>query len=283
MSKEWAAETGPDTINVSHRSAPAILVIQVILRCLQPIVGSDGLIPGALTMSTITTDPRSLTTPSMMPAAPEEERGVMRGVSWNLYDRLTDAIGEQSSIRVAFDGKDVEIMVVGPVHEGVRALLDMFVSLVAESLDLDFQPLGETTWKREEAARGLEPDVSYCFDPEKVAICRSAHWRGLNDGLLFPIPDLMAEIDISPPKVDRDAIYSKLLPPEVWRFSAGAVSIEHLGADGKYTVADASRFLYVRPEEVTKWLRDADTMPRPAWMRSVRDWAWAELRARAGI
>jgi hypothetical protein len=93
----------------------------------------------------------------------------------------------------------------------------------------------------------------------------------------------MAEIDISPPKIDRDAIYSKLRPLEVWRFSGGAVLIEHLGADGKYAEADASRFLYVRPKEVTQWLRDADSTPRPAWMRAVRDWAWAELKVRAGI
>jgi hypothetical protein len=93
----------------------------------------------------------------------------------------------------------------------------------------------------------------------------------------------MAEIDISPSKVDRDAIYSELRPLEVWRFSGGAVSIEHLGTDGKYAAADASRFLYVRPEEVTQWLRDADSMPRPAWMRAVREWACAELRARPGV
>jgi hypothetical protein len=74
-------------------------------------------------MSTITTNPRAPIAPSTLPAAPEEERGVMRGVSWNLYDRLTDAIGERSSIRVAFDGKDVEIMVVGPVHEGAGRLV----------------------------------------------------------------------------------------------------------------------------------------------------------------
>ena len=93
----------------------------------------------------------------------------------------------------------------------------------------------------------------------------------------------MAEIDISPPKVDREAIYSQLRPPEVRRFSDDAVSIEHLGADGKYVVADASQFLFLRPEEVTHWLRNANSMPRPAWMRAVRDWARAELRVRAGI
>jgi hypothetical protein len=162
----------------------------------RPVARLAGLVQGAFTVSTITTTSLPLA-PSAPPSAPGEERGVMRGVSWNLYDRLTDAIGERSSIRVAFDGNDVEIMVVGPVHEGLRGLLDAFICLVAEVLDLDFHQLGATTWKREEAGRGLESDVSYCFDPEKVAICRSAHSRGLNDGAIFPIPDLMAEIDIS--------------------------------------------------------------------------------------
>jgi Uma2 family endonuclease len=111
-------------------------------------------------MSTTTTVPLPPIAPSMVPSAPEEERGVMRGVSWNLYDRLTDAIDERSSIRVAFDGRDVEIMVVGPVHEGVRGLLGVFISLVAEVLDVDFHQLGATTWKRQEVGRGLESDVS---------------------------------------------------------------------------------------------------------------------------
>ena len=70
-------------------------------------------------MSTTTTIPRPPVVPSVTPVVPMEERGVVRDVSWNFYDRLTDAIGERSSIRVAFDGKDVEIMVLGPVHESL--------------------------------------------------------------------------------------------------------------------------------------------------------------------
>ena len=58
-------------------------------------------------------------------------------MSWNLYDRLTDAIGERSSIRVAFDGKDVEILVLGPVHENLGGLLSMFVDEVCDGLDIE--------------------------------------------------------------------------------------------------------------------------------------------------
>ena len=137
-------------------------------------------------MSTITTGPRPPVAPSTLAAAADEERGVTQGVSWSLYDRLTDAVGERSSIRVAFDGKDVEIRAVGPVHKGSRGSLDIFISEVAEGLDLDFRPLGATTRKRQEVCRGVESDLSYCFDPAKVAICRASHSRGLNDGAEFP-------------------------------------------------------------------------------------------------
>ena len=70
-------------------------------------------------MSTTTTAPRSPDAPSMTSSVLGDERGVMRGVSWNLYERLTDAIVERSSIRVAFDGKHIEIIVLGPFHENL--------------------------------------------------------------------------------------------------------------------------------------------------------------------
>ena len=174
-------------------------------------------------------------------------------------------------------------MVVGPVHEGLGDRLSVFVSEVCDGLDLDSYGLGSTTWKRQEVERGIEADLCYCFDPEKVAFCRAAEARGSNDGGAFPIPDLMIEIDISPPKVDRPEIYRKLRPPEVWKLGDDAVSIEQLDADGNYVAADVSRFLFVRADEVAQWLRDGKSAKRPAWKRAILDWARAELRARAGI
>ncbi len=114
---------------------------------------------GALTMSTITTVPRPPIAPSMAPLIAAEDRGVMRGVSWNFYDRLTDAISERSSVRIAFDGKDMEIMVVGPVHEGLGDRLSVFVSEVCDGLDLDSYGLGSTTWKRQEVDAEVEADL----------------------------------------------------------------------------------------------------------------------------
>jgi hypothetical protein len=123
-------------------------------------------------------------------------------------------------------------------------------------------------------------DLSYCFDPAKVAVCRAAHASGSNDPADFPIPDLAVEINISRPKIDRPGIYSKLRAPEVWRFSGDAVSIEQLDADGKNVAADSSRFLYLRADEVTQWLREGNSTQRPTWKRGIREWARTVLRPR---
>jgi hypothetical protein len=51
-------------------------------------------------MSTIASIPRSPAAHTKAVAVPLEERGVIRDASWNLYDQLSEAIGEQSPIRL---------------------------------------------------------------------------------------------------------------------------------------------------------------------------------------
>jgi hypothetical protein len=59
---------------------------------------------------------------------PDEERGVIRDVSWEFYDRLSSSLSEHTSIRLAYDGKDIEVMVVGPIHDWLKELIGTFLS-----------------------------------------------------------------------------------------------------------------------------------------------------------
>jgi hypothetical protein len=51
-----------------------------------------------------------------------EQRIVIRGLSWDLYHRLADAVGERQHVYLPYDGKDLELMTTGPMHEGHRQL-----------------------------------------------------------------------------------------------------------------------------------------------------------------
>jgi Uma2 family endonuclease len=210
----------------------------------------------------------------------DDERGVIRDVSWGFYDRLSNAI-ETGSIRMAYDGKDIEIMTLGPLHEGISGLLKQFVDLVIDGLAIDCVALGGTTWKRPEAHRGIESDQCYIFDPERINICRAALRRRSNDVADYPNPEMAVEIDISEPLIDRPGIYAMLNVFEVWRFQGdGGITIEGLAPDGKYTPAESSRFLAVRPGEVQHWLEIGNDMERREWRRQLKEWVAREVRPR---
>jgi Uma2 family endonuclease len=197
---------------------------------------------------------------------------VFRGVDWDIYDRLSDAAGERQTVRLAYDGRDLEIMTVGRVHEYFKGLLDLFVNEVATELAIPLRGGGETTWKRPELLRGLEADQCYFFRPEKRAADAAAVKRRSNDMADYPNPDLAVEIDISPPEVDRPGIYAALRVDEVWRFDGEVVTIEQLQEDGTYAAMDSSRWLPVRADEIQRWLVEEDASDQSDWCRRLRTW-----------
>jgi Uma2 family endonuclease len=205
---------------------------------------------------------------------------VIRDVSWELYDLLSDAIDEKQHVYLAYDGKDLEIMTKGLIHEGYREFLGRFVHALTFELRIRSRGAGETTWKRPEIARGLESDLCYFFTPEKLVVVLEGWTRKSKDIADYPNPDLAVEIDISQSEVDRPAIYAALKVPEVWRFEEESMVIEHLQPDGTYAPAESSRFLPVRAEEVYRWVAVEDTRDELAWEQRLREWIRAELPQR---
>lgn len=203
-----------------------------------------------------------------------DRRTVYRGVSWKTYRSLSAAITEGQRTRLAYDGRDLEIMTTGNVHENLKELLALFVQAVTSWLGIAHVACGETTWDAVEAERGLQADRSYDFDPEKVRIAREALARESKDPADYPGPDLAIEIDISRPQVDRPSIYAALRVAEIWRVRRSrTVLIEHLQPDGSYAPAEASRFLPVRAIEVTTWLTAEDAGQEEVWYRRLNQWA----------
>lgn len=226
-------------------------------------------------MCTITSRPRSTVLPSATgPFDPiqGEKRMVVRRVGRHVYQCLSGAIGEDQHLRLAYDGKDLELMTTGPVHEWYKELLGQLVTAVTLALDIDREKTGETTWDTEDAERGLQADLSYYFDAEKLRIARDGFARKSKDPADYPSPDLAIEIDLSPPEVDRQAIYAALRVPEVWRFDGRVVVIEQLQADGTYAPAETSRFLGISATDVRRWLVEEDATRSLAWERRLVEW-----------
>ena len=213
----------------------------------------------------------------MLDGVPPDTRVVIAGVTWEFYDRFSRAVREGDNCRVAFDGTDMELMVLGPFHESLRGIVDAFIAIVARELGIEHRAVGSATWKRKKVKRGIESDVSYYFDAAKLAAYAEAFARRSNKIKDYRNPDLAIEIDISPSKIDRPGIYAALQVPEIWRFANESVAIDQLAPEGTYVAAASSRFLHVRPEEVARWVFVEDSPRGLAWEHRLREWVRVEL------
>ncbi len=225
--------------------------------------------------------PRTVPSPEQLYEMTSEpdERFVIRGVDWAFYEQLVDSIPDGVRIHVDYDGRDLELMTLGPFHDGVRKLLGQLAEAIAQELEVPYKSAGQTTWKRPEVARGLESDESYFFCPENLVAVAQAKARRSRKIADYPNPDLGIEVDISPSKIDRPGIYAALRVAEIWRFDGDSeqVIIERLGEDGAYQAVDGSAFLPISAKEVRRWVVEEDSSDESAWARRLRAWARAEL------
>ena len=222
--------------------------------------------------------PQPMTMPagssSSVPVVPAsgDARIVFRGVDWRTYNQLSESLNEGQHIHLLYDGKDLEIMVIGNVHEILKDWISKIVNAVAMGLGVNCLGSGQATWKSK--IRGLEADLSYYFDPEKIRVAKEAFARDSMDPDDYPRPDMAIEIDMSPSQVDRPAIYRDLRVAEVWRFVRRAkLIIEQLQPDGSYAAVEESRFLRIRPDDVLRWLKEAETEDESVWHRRLTQWA----------
>ncbi len=213
-----------------------------------------------------------------------ERRVVFHGVSWSFYQQLVDSIPEGANLQVDFDGTDLEIMALSPIHDVLKKTFSRLIELIADELGIPCIGLGQTTWKRPDVARGLEADDCYYFSPDKLAVADEVIGRWSANVADYPNPNLAIEIDLSPSKIDRAGIYAALNVVEVWRFDGERkrIVIERLSADGTYQSVEMSNFLPVRAVEIERWVlvedRRAGRIGRgdcvlgrlPSWRRDCR-------------
>ena len=87
-----------------------------------------------------------------------------------------------------------------------------------------------------------------------------------------PPPDLVIEVDITSPSLNKMPIFAALGVPEVWRYDGRQVSIFILGA-GEYTsVEEGTTFPGVTREVISQFVAAGKTLQRMDWQHSVRDW-----------
>jgi hypothetical protein len=182
---------------------------------------------------------------------------------------------------LAFDGRDLEIMTKGRMHEIFKERLTQLVREICIELSVPYSSLGETTWKRPEIERGLEADQGFYFSKEKLAHDSASLAQKSNNVADYPNPDMVIEVDLSPSQVDRPGIYAVLKITEIWRFDGTVLIVERLTPEGAYLAVERSGFLPVDSQDIQRWLLDEDVTDELVWSKKLRAWIRGELTPRA--
>lgn len=204
--------------------------------------------------------------------SPPEQRVTLHNVSWETYERLLADLGDGSAPRLTYDRGTLDIMSPSSEHERYNRTTAQIVEELAVELDMHVESLGSTTFRRGDIDQGFEPDS--CFYVLNAASVRGKKRIDLSTD---PPPDLVIEIDITSPSLDKFPIFAKVGVPEVWRFDGSRLTIYGL-ARGEYLERDASvAFPAVTAADVTAFIKESETINKPEWVRKLRGWA-RELR-----
>ncbi len=197
---------------------------------------------------------------------PPEQRVLLQDINWETYESILEAHKSRSVPHFTYDGGLLEIMSPSAEHENLNRTAASLVEVVAEEMALDMMNLGSTTFRREDLKRGFEPDS--CFYVQSVERVRG---KTELDMTVDPPPDLLIEIDITSPSINRFPLFAQLGVPEVWRYDGKRWMILALEG-GEYAERKESIALPgLTAARIGRFVEEGRTMRRPEWLRWVRD------------
>lgn len=138
-----------------------------------------------------------------------EQRVLLEGIRWETYEQMLADLQDRP-IRLTYDRGTLEIMSPSRRHEGLKVRLGRLIETMTLELGIPIECGGSTTWRRQDLAKGLEPDGCYWVQNESVV-------RDLDelDLRIPPPPDLAVEVEVWSSSVDRMGIYAALGVPDL--------------------------------------------------------------------
>lgn len=196
---------------------------------------------------------------------------VLQDVSWSEFETILEDLGESRASRIAYSKGTLEIMTPLPEHEVNKVYLSNFVEILLEELDIEFCPLGSTTFKNQAMFKGIEPDS--CFYIQNEPAVRGKYRLDLT---VDPPPDLALEIDIT--NRSHPDIYQSLGVPELWQYKRGELKFMLL-QNGQYIESKTSANFPDFPllEIIPPYLNQCRTEGRNKGIKAFRNWVKIQL------
>lgn len=203
-----------------------------------------------------------------MAQAAINQKLILQGVGWDFYERLLEEFAGSNALHFAYDDGFLEVEVPLSKHEiPIQILSDLVLTICVEK-EIDFVNAGSTTFRKRAKAKGVEPDTCFYIQNE-------AKIRGKLDIDLTrdPPPDLVIEVDITSPSLNKMPIYAALGVSEVWLYKGENVEFHKLYGEFYQQTPNSTVFPMLSAEKATHFLRKGLTESSSKWIREIREWA----------
>ncbi len=143
----------------------------------------------------------------------------------------------------------------------------MITTICVES-DIDFRNVGSTTFRKRAKAKGCEPDTAFYIQNESFI-------RGLLEIDLSknPPPDLVIEVDVTSPSLNKLPIYAALGVSEVWLYKGEKVVFYKLYGGVYQEISNSLSLPILSSEKTTEFLQKGLKESSSKWFKAVRRWA----------
>jgi Uma2 family endonuclease len=173
-----------------------------------------------------------------------EQRVVLKGVSWESYLQILNALPHSRSSRLTYDDGTLEITVPLEEHEFAARLIERFILTLVELMRMRIKTMGSTTLNYPPLRKGAEPDNAYYIQNQSLVKGRTVNFSQ------DPPPDLVVEIDLTHTDIAKNQFYASLGVLELWRFNGDVWRVYQL-QEGVYVEVEHSPTFPQVPKE---WL-----------------------------
>lgn len=196
------------------------------------------------------------------------QRLILQSIDWDFYERVLKNYESSNELHFAYDDGTLEVEVPRYEHERPTQVLRDLISTICVEREIECLNAGSTTFRKRETLKGVEPDT--CFYIQNEARIRGLSNIDLNRD---PPPDLVIEVDISSPSLNKMPIYAALGVVEVWLYKGEQVIFHELFAAGYREVEKSVAFPFLNSETANAFLKDGLTARFLEWTKNVREWA----------
>ncbi len=191
---------------------------------------------------------------------------LLKELNWHKFEAILSELGESRASRLSYSNGVLEIMVPLPEHEKDKEIIGEMVKIILDAQEINFEPLGSTTFKNELMNQAVEPDACFYIKNYQAVIGKNRLNLEID-----PPPDLLIEIDItSRTRLDN---YRLLGVPELWRYTQSGLEINLLQEEEYIKSLTSPNFPNIPIVElINKYVEQSQQLGRSEAIRSFKNW-----------